>query len=177
MADRSHQDRRRSRRGWWRRLAIGGVASAAIAFYLVLVRKLMIERAVDMSSRPAVAGTAPHHAERPKTAFEPTDWDLAPIAGIYVGTLALLVIACLVLIVAYPNSLPDVSRALHINPPGPMLQTNAQADLERFRAGEDQKLNGYYWVDKQKGIVHIPIGVAMQKLAQTGIDGFPKARR
>jgi hypothetical protein len=176
MADRSHHDRRGTRRGWWRRLAIGGIASAAIAFYLVLVRKLMTGRAGDISSRPAVAGTAPHHAERPETAFEPTDWSLAPVAAVYVGALVLLVISCLVLIVAYPDALPDVSRVLHINPPGPMLQTDAQADLQRFRAEEDRKLNGYYWVDRQKGMVHIPIGVAMQKLAQTGIDGFPTAR-
>ena len=175
MADRVHHDRRKTR-AWWRRLAIGGIASAAIAFYVVLVRKLMMERAADVSAQPAVAGTALHHAERPKTAFEPTDWDLAPIAWIYIGTLVLLVISCLVLIVAYPNALPDVSRTLHIKPPGPMLQTDAQADLQRFRAEEDKKLNAYYWVDKQKGIVHIPIGAAMQKLAQTGIDGFPKAQ-
>lgn len=118
-------------------------------------------------------------AERPanaKTAFEPSDWNVAPIAAIYAGILVLLVISCAATIIAYPNSLSDVSRALRINPPGPRLQTDDAADLRRFRAGEENRLNGYYWVDKQKGVVHIPIAEAMKKLAQSGIDGFPKAQ-
>lgn len=130
-----------------------------------------------MAPEPAPPGAAPHQTERPRTEFEPTDWDLAPVALIYIGVLVLLVISCLVLIVAYPDSLPDVGRALHINPPGPHLQTNSEADLQRFRAEEDKQLNGYHWIDKQKGIVRIPIGMAMQKLARTGIEGFPKAQQ
>ncbi len=116
-------------------------------------------------------------ADRPtnaKTAFEPSDWNVAPVAAVYVGVLLLLVISCVATIIAYPNSLPDVSRALRINPPGPRLQTDDAADLRRFRSGENDRLNSYYWIDKQKGVVHIPIGEAMKKLAQSGIDGFPK---
>jgi hypothetical protein len=119
-------------------------------------------------------------AERPvraKTAFEPTDWNLAPIAAIYVGVLVLIAISCFAVMIAYPNSLPDVSRVLRIDPPGPRLQTDDVADLRRFRADEDRRLNGYYWIDKQKGVVHVPIGEAMQKLAHTGIDGFPKGQQ
>lgn len=119
-------------------------------------------------------------AEQPtnaKTAFEPSDWNVAPIAAIYVGILVLLVISSLAMIIAYPNSLSDVSRALRINPPGPRLQTDDAADLRRFRAREQRQLNDYYWVDKQKGVAHIPVGEAMKKLAQSGIDGFPKAKQ
>ncbi len=113
---------------------------------------------------------------RAKTAFEPTDWNVAPIAAIYVGVLMLLVISSFAIFIAYPNALPDVTRSLFINPPGPRLQTDEAADLRRFRAAEDARLNGYYWVDKQKGVAHIPIGEAMQKVARSGIDGFPKAQ-
>lgn len=130
-----------------------------------------------MATEPGPADTHLHQTEPPKIAFEPTDWDLAPVAAVYIATLVLLVISCLVLIVAYPSALPDVSRALHINPPGPRLQVNSEADLQRFRTEEEQQLNGYYWIDKQKGIVHIPIDTAMQNLARTGIDGFPKAQQ
>jgi hypothetical protein len=136
----------------------------------------LLNRPQTPMERPARVGA---EAERgnAKTAFEPTDWELAPVAAVYIGVLVLLVISCMVLIVAYPNALPDAGRTLHINPPGPRLQTNAEADLHRFRAEEEKRLNGYYWVDKQKGIVHIPIEQAMKKLAQTGIDGFPKAQQ
>ncbi len=124
-----------------------------------------------------MANAEAEHSTAPRTAFEPTDWDVAPVAAIYLGILVLLVVSCFAVVIAYPNSLPDVSRALRINPPGPRLQTSTYADLRRFRAEEDKRLNGYSWIDKQKGIVHIPIDQAMQKLAQRGIDGFPKAQQ
>jgi hypothetical protein len=96
---------------------------------------------------------------------------------IYAAILALLVISAFAIVIAYPHSLSDVSRTLHINPPGPRLQTNDEADLRRLRDEEDKQLNGYHWIDKQRGIVRIPIGEAMKKLARTGIDGFPKAQQ
>ena len=108
------------------------------------------------------------------TAYEASDWDLGPVALVYAGVLALLVISCTVLIAAYPRSLPDANRDLHIAPPAPRLQTNPAADLAKFRTEEAKRLNGYYWADRQKGIVHIPIEEGMKKLAATGIPGFPK---
>lgn len=113
----------------------------------------------------------------PKTDFERSDWPLAPIALLYVAILVLLVISTWVLIAAYPDSLPDVDRTLRIAPPGPNLTTDPQADLKRFRAAEDKQLNSYSWVDRQKGVVRIPIEEAMKKLATTGIPGFPKAQQ
>jgi hypothetical protein len=115
-----------------------------------------------------------HQEENPTTAFEPSDWSLRPVAFIYLGIPVLLVISCFVLLVAYPNALPDVGRTLRITPPGPRLQTDAEGDLQRFRAEEERRLNTYYWMDKQKGIVHIPIEQAMKKLAATSAPGFPK---
>lgn len=113
--------------------------------------------------------------EQPATAFEPTDWTIGPIAMLYAGVLALLVITCFVLIAAYPTAVPDVNRSKRIAPPGPRLQTDPESDLRSFRAKEEQRLNTYYWVDKQSGVVHIPIEQAMKKLATTGISGFPRA--
>ncbi len=112
----------------------------------------------------------------PHTDYEREDWPLKPIALIYLGTFVLLVIAPLVLLWAYPQSVSDVSRRLEIRPPAPELQVNPQQDLIRFRLSEDNKLNNYYWVDKQKGIVHIPIEQAMKKLVAQGTDGFPKGQ-
>ena len=126
------------------------------------------------SERTAAAAVQRREAERPMTAYEPSDWDLGPVALVYAAIVGLLVISCFVLIAAYPRALPDANRDLHITPPGPRLQTNPASDLGRFRAEEGRRLNTYYWVDQQKGIVHIPIEQAMKKLANTGIPGFPK---
>lgn len=169
MADREPDQRRTSRRASWWKFVLGGVVIGA-GLYL-------LNRPQTLAERAAMANAETEQSRSGRTAFEPTDWDAAPIVMIYAAILALLVISAFAIVIAYPHSLSDVSRTLHINPPGPRLQTNDEADLRRFRGEEDKQLNGYHWIDKQRGIVRIPIGEAMKKLARTGIDGFPKAQQ
>jgi hypothetical protein len=167
MADPHRSKSRTYQRLAWSVTALGGVLS------LVLWRTLA-PRSRRPATEPVVAGTAEHQQDESRPAFEPTDWTLWPLAAVYVGVVALLVISCFVLMAAYPSAVPDVRRTLRIAPPGPRLQTNAEADLRQFRAEEEKRLNTYYWVDKQKGVVHIPIREAMKNLARSGIGGFPK---
>jgi hypothetical protein len=134
-------------------------------------------RVLLIAAQATLGDTGMSEQQNQKTAFEPTDWQVAPIAGIYIGVLVLLVISCFVLIIAYPTSLPDVGRTLRIHPPGPRLQTDPARDLRQFRADEEKRLHTYYWIDKQKGVVHIPIEQAMKKLSETGIDGFQKGQQ
>jgi hypothetical protein len=115
--------------------------------------------------------------DNPKTAFEKSDWPLGATGLVLLGTLIFLVIAPFVLIGAFPRAVSDVSRALTVEPPQPRLQTDPSDDLARFLVDEDKRLNTYYWIDKEKGIVHIPIEQAMQELAAEGIDGFPRGKR
>jgi hypothetical protein len=110
----------------------------------------------------------------PQTTYEAEDWPIGKVALIYAGVLILLAITPFILIAAYPNAVSDTSRKLLVKPPAPELQVDPQRDLASFRLKEDQRLNTYYWVDRQKGVVHIPIDEAMKKLARSGIDGFPK---
>lgn len=112
--------------------------------------------------------------DNPKTAYEPVDWRLAWVGLVFVGIFSFLVIAPFVLMWAFPKTLSDTDRQLRVEPAAPRLQVDPAADLTRFRAEEERRLNTYYWIDKQKGIVHIPIATAMQKLAKEGIPGFPK---
>jgi hypothetical protein len=151
----------------WRLFALGGVA-------VMLVWRFVVPRAFSTVTQPVVAGPEVPRQLGPKTAFEPTDWSIAPVAWIYIGAAILLVVSAFVLIPAYPNASSDVGRTLRIAPPGPRLQTEPGSDLKRFRAEENKRLNSYYWIDKQKGTVHIPIGRAMKKIVQTGLPGFPK---
>jgi hypothetical protein len=152
----------------WRLFALGGVLA-------LFVWRYVIPRALRTATQPPDVASADKTRQlSPKTAFEPTDWSLGPVAWVYVGTAILLVVSSLVLIAAYPNALPDVGRTLRISPPGPRLQTSPEHDLQQFRAEEEKRLNTYYWIDKQKGTVHIPIDRAMEKIVQTGLPGFPK---
>jgi hypothetical protein len=114
--------------------------------------------------------------DNPKTAFENSDWPLGTICLVLVGILVFVMITPFVLIGAFPRAVSDVSRALTIEPPPPRLQTDPSEDLAKFLADEDKRLNTYYWIDKKKGVVHIPIQQAMQKLAGQGIDGFPRGK-
>ena len=150
------------------------LAAAAGLFALLAWRVLRGERIFSLPRRAAVHAAPQPEGVNPLTAYERSDWNLGPIAILYAGILALLVICCFVLIAAYPTSLPDADRSARIEPPGPRLQTNPAADLERFRANEQKRLDTYYWTDRQKETVHIPIAEAMKKVVQTGIPGFPK---
>jgi hypothetical protein len=53
--------------------------------------------------------------------------------------------------------------------PGARLQVDAQKELRQMRAAEDTALNSYGWVDKDAGIVRIPIDRAMEILAKKGL--------
>lgn len=116
-------------------------------------------------------------ASNPNTAYEPSDWPLLPVGITLTGVLVVLVIAIFVLRWAYPDAVKDVSRKLETEPPAPRLQIEPSVDLARFRAEQDRRLNGYYWVDKAKGVVHIPIEQAMKQLVREGIEGFPRAKQ
>ncbi len=151
-------------------IALGG-------FLSLLAWRYLKPRSWKVATAPATPETDARRDRRPNIAFEPTDWPVGPIALIYVGVLVLLVISPLVLILGYPNALSDVGRSLRISPPGPRLQTDADSDLQRFRADEEKRLNSYYWIDKHKGTVHIPIEQAMKKLVVDGIPGFPKEQQ
>ena len=50
----------------------------------------------------------------------------------------------------------------------PRLQVDPETDLDRFRSGEDKRLTSYGWVDRGRGVVHIPIERAMQIIAERG---------
>jgi hypothetical protein len=64
-------------------------------------------------------------------------------------------------------------------PPEPRLQINPRGDLRELRAHEDEVLTSYGWVDKNAGIVRIPIEEAMKIVVQKGLPARqePNERR
>lgn len=50
-------------------------------------------------------------------------------------------------------------------PPDPILQVNEPADLKKIQEAEEQILKSYAWIDKEKGIVRIPIEEAIRIVA------------
>ncbi len=54
-------------------------------------------------------------------------------------------------------------------PPQPRLQISPAQDLKARRAAEDALLKSYGWVDRQAGIVRIPVDRAIELLAERGL--------
>jgi hypothetical protein len=67
-----------------------------------------------------------------------------------------------------PPPLPIAEHGAPL-PPEPRLQGSPAQDLITFRAKEDWELTHYYWLDKNKGVVAIPIEQAIEMTAQRGI--------
>lgn len=57
----------------------------------------------------------------------------------------------------------------------PALQEDPHRDLERLRESERQTLNSYGWVDREKGIVRVPIKEAMKRVVAKGLPAAEKA--
>lgn len=60
-------------------------------------------------------------------------------------------------------------------PPQPLLQRNPATDMEKMRQETDGILNNYGWVDKQTGIVRIPITRAMELTLERGLPTRPQS--
>ena len=112
--------------------------------------------------------------DNPETAYEREDVRLMIIGVLAIVTFAFLVAIPLVLRGAYHQTLADVDRRQAWTPPGPQLQVDPRSDLATFRNEETAQLNSYGWVDRSKGVVHIPIARAMGEIAAKGIPDFPK---
>jgi hypothetical protein len=64
-------------------------------------------------------------------------------------------------------------------PPEPRLQgapgsvSPPSEDIRRFREREDQTLNSYGWIDRQNGVIRIPIEQAKRLILQRGLSVTP----
>jgi hypothetical protein len=75
-----------------------------------------------------------------------------------------------------PAEYPLAASQGHHEPPEPRLQTDPRQDLADMRAKEDEQLQSYGWVDKNAGIVRIPIDAAMRLTLERGLPARPEAK-
>jgi hypothetical protein len=115
--------------------------------------------------------------ENENTSYEKSDWPIGKIGLVFLGIFLLLVVAPFIVMWAFPGSLPDVGRELRIAPPPPRQQVAPAVDLALYLAEQKRKLGTYYWIDRDRGFVHIPIEEAMKRVAEHGIPGFPEESR
>ncbi len=117
-----------------------------------------------------------HHGTKPGPGYETRDASISGLVKFAIGLFVLLVVALWAMrglfhyfgvkqTLGPPASPFADTRPL---PPGPRLQVAPAKDWQQLRGSENEILNGYGWVDKQAGVVRIPIRRAMDLLAQRG---------
>ncbi len=60
-------------------------------------------------------------------------------------------------------------------PPLPRLQVFPVRHWKGFEAAERERLESYGWMDRSTGAVHVPIGRAMDLIAERGVGPLPQA--
>jgi hypothetical protein len=126
---------------------------------------------MDTERPPEGRATVGMATETVARAHERADVDVRRIALLAVGLVALAVVVHVVLWFqmrglwsARQRELPAAvrSRRLPDAAPEPRLQTAPQDDLRALRREEDERLGSYGWVDRRRGVVHVPIERAME---------------
>jgi hypothetical protein len=64
---------------------------------------------------------------------------------------------------------PSPLAASRENFAGPRLLVDQALEMKKLRTAEESLLHGYDWVDRDHGIVRIPIDRAIELLAQRGV--------
>jgi hypothetical protein len=120
------------------------------------------------------------HIEHGAVRFEPTDINPRAVILTGLGVVAVTIaIAGLMHFVAAPltrarqqegaqtQAAGAVPREL---PPMPRLQSSDAAELKSYRDAQMGQLNHYNWIDRDKGVIGIPIQRAMELIEQRGIS-------
>ena len=118
---------------------------------------------------------------------ETSDVNIAGIFGFGIGLLVVAVIVHLLIFVLFryferredarvPAEYPLARSQEDRVPPEPRLQTNPRQDLIDLRAKEDEWLGSYGWVDRNAGIVRIPIDAAMKLTLERGLPARQESK-
>jgi len=110
----------------------------------------------------------------PTARREPKDATMLFIGLAFLTGVSLLAAVGLVCWWVFPRT-PHTELVLYPVPtyPQPQLQASPHEDMVRFYRQELDRLNSFGWVDKAKGLVHIPIDQAMREVASQGLQGWP----
>jgi hypothetical protein len=137
--------------------------------------------------RPHTAPVAPGDIN-PQVHHEESDANVTAVFAFGAGLTVVAAVVCLLVFVlfryfevreaarvapAYPLA---ISRETAL-PPEPRLQINPREDLADLRAKEDALLTTYGWVDKNTGVVRIPIDDAIKLTLERGLPARTEQTR
>ena len=126
-----------------------------------------------------------YNLDNPADRHEQRDVNVKAVSKFAIG-LALLCIAAFAIVVGVFRFLEHVTSGVpsgrqnaaidaRERPPAPQLEETPALDLEREQAAEQELLHTYGWIDKQAGVVRLPIDRAIDLMAQRGLPSRPAA--
>ena len=123
----------------------------------------------------------------PEVHHEHSDVNIGAILGFGVALIVVAVVVHLLIYVLFgyfnsragvqaPAEYPLAAAQGNRVPPEPRLQTDPRQDLADLRAREEAQLTSYGWVDKNAGVVRIPIDAAMKLTLERGLPARQERR-
>jgi hypothetical protein len=130
----------------------------------------------------------PENLANPDVSHEQTDVNIGAILtfGVVLMTVAAVVHLLIYVLFGFFNGRENVHKVAtyplaaeqgHREPPEPRLQTDPRQDLADMRAKEDDTLTSYGWVDRNAGVVRIPIDQAMKLTLERGLPARTESKR
>jgi hypothetical protein len=124
------------------------------------------------------------HPENPDVVHEESDAPFGRIAGLGIGLIVIVVVLSAIVWLLFdffaaraarPTTAeyPLAAGQQHRLPPEPRLQVSPRTDLMNLRLGENGMLSSYGWVDKNAGVVRIPIDDAVRITLAHGLPTRP----
>jgi hypothetical protein len=120
--------------------------------------------------------------------FEQSDANIKAVFGVGIAVLIFTICCAVVINMLYSYLDERNSRVVQpkterlreapriVSTSEPPLQESPEADMRLWRAKEEAHLKSYGWVSKEKGIVHIPIDLAMQLTLERGLPSSNRVR-
>jgi hypothetical protein len=130
---------------------------------------------------------ADQHQVNPEVHHEQSDVDIRAILGFGAGLFAVVAVVYVIIFgifrgfdrregVQVASEYPLAAAQGHREPPEPRLQTDPRQDLADMWAKEDELLGSYGWVDKNAGVVRIPIDDAVRLTLERGLPARQVAK-
>jgi hypothetical protein len=100
-------------------------------------------------------------------------WLTVTVLIVIAGIAFCLWLASVVLGFGRPALLSKPPSAIPATVPAPHLRSDPGQDLAEYQQEKRQQLSSAGWVDREAGIVHIPIRQAMDHVAEHGLPRWP----
>ncbi len=118
--------------------------------------------------------------------YEGKDLRFRPIVWASIGLALITLVFCALMWVFFaflsareasqsPAPNPLAAAEARTEPPSPRLLVDPVASYHEFKQQEEVLLNSYGWVDKEAGLVHVPIERAIKTLAAQGLPSYDAA--